>query len=80
MRILAFLPVAAALCHADPVEQRWSIEGHARTMYESYHGLDFGLGSVDDDDWIHQRVQAMFAWDPDPSLRLAAELTWGRMW
>jgi hypothetical protein len=80
MRILAFLPVATVLGHADPVAQRWSIEGHARTMYESYHGLDFGLGPVDDDDWIHQRVQAMVAWDPDASLRLAAELTWGRMW
>jgi hypothetical protein len=80
-RILAFLIATAELCHAGPGEaQEWSIEGHARTMYESYQGLDLGLGPVDDDDWIHQRVQAMFAWTPDSSLRLAAELTWGRMW
>ncbi|MCW1924955.1 alginate export family protein [Luteolibacter arcticus] len=80
MRNLALLPVLAGLCHAEPDESRWSIDGHARTMYESYHGLDLGLGPVDDDDWIHQRVQAMFSWENDQSLRLAAELTWGRMW
>lgn len=49
-------------------------------MYESYHGLDFGVGTVDDDDWIHQRVQLMAMLDRGEALRLAAELTWGRMW
>ena len=34
-----------------------SITGHARTMYESYRGLDFGLGPVDNDDWIHPRAR-----------------------
>jgi len=80
LRIFAFLLSLAALCHAGPDEGEWSIEGHMRTMYESYRGLDLGLGPVDEDDWIHQRVQTMFAWEPDISLRLAAELTWGRMW
>jgi hypothetical protein len=80
LRIFAFLLLLATLCHAAPDEGAWSIEGHMRTMYESYRGLDFGLGPVDNDDWIHQRVQAMFAWSPDSSFKLAAELTWGRMW
>jgi hypothetical protein len=80
MRILALLSAIAGVCHAHPSEVKWSIDGHARTMYESYHGLDFGLGPVDDDDWIHQRVQAMFSWTAGGSLEFAAELTWGRMW
>lgn len=58
----------------------WSIDGHARMTYESYRGLDLGLGPVDDDDWVHQRIQAMAAWEPHEALRIAAELTWGRMW
>lgn len=61
-------------------ESSWTIDGHARTMYESYRGLDLGLGPVDEDDWVHQRVQAMATWEPDASFRIAAELTWGRMW
>lgn len=80
LRSFAFLLLLPAPCDAGQDDAGWSVDGHMRTMYESYHGLDFGLGPVDDDDWVHQRVQAMFAWSPDASFKLAAELTWGRMW
>lgn len=75
-RVMAVLSSATVAAESSP----WSFGGHARTMYESYRGLDLGLGPVDDDDWIHQRVQAMAAWEPDEAFRFAAELTWGRMW
>lgn len=80
LRTFAFLLLLPAICDAEADEAGWSVEGHMRTMYESYHGLDLGLGPVDNDDWVHQRVQAMFAWSPDSSFKLAAELTWGHMW
>ncbi|MCW1887336.1 alginate export family protein [Luteolibacter flavescens] len=81
LRISAIIPVLASLCHGGTKEEpRWSIDGHARTMYESYRGLDLGLGPVEDDDWVHQRVQAMFSWRPADSFQLGAELTWGHMW
>jgi hypothetical protein len=62
--------------------QDWdiSLSGHARTMYESYHGADFGFGPVDNDDWLHQRLQLLATLDRGDAIRLAAELTWGRMW
>jgi hypothetical protein len=74
--ILACLPFIAS---AQGDAWQFSLSGHARTMYESYHGLDFGLGPVEDDDWIHQRVQIMGTADYGEWLRLAAEFTWGSM-
>ena len=49
-------------------------------MYESYHGLDFGFGPVDEDDWVHQRIQVLGTLEHGEELKLTAELTWGRMW
>ncbi len=49
-------------------------------MSESYENIDFGLGPVDDDTWVHQRVQAMLTAEKDGLFEIAAELTWGRMW
>src|SRR5688572_5243542 len=72
--------LVSGICSASDLEWQVGIEGHARTMYESYHGLDFGVGPVDDDDWLHQRVQLMAMLDRGEALRLAAEFTWGRMW
>lgn len=76
--------LAATLVTLAPAtgEEAWraTFEGHARTMYESYHGLDFGFGPVDDDDWVHQRLQVMGTLERGEALKLAAELTWGRMW
>ncbi|WP_367871901.1 alginate export family protein [Luteolibacter sp. Populi] len=74
----AFTCLLASSAHA----QDWSLslEGHARTMYEGYRGLDFGLGPIDADDWVHQRVQLMATADRGEALRFAAEFTWGRMW
>jgi hypothetical protein len=72
----------AAACHSSPAaadEWRWSFEGHGRTMYEKYRGLDLGLGPVDNDDWFHQRVQGMATLDRGETFRLASEFTWGRI-
>jgi Alginate export len=74
---------SAAACHSSPAaadEWQWSFEGHARTMHETYRGLDLGLGPVDNDDWFHQRVQGMATLDRGETFRLAAEFTWGRIW
>lgn len=49
-------------------------------MFEGYDGLDFGLGDVAIDNWVHQRIQAITALDYGDTFRVAAELTWGRMW
>lgn len=49
-------------------------------MYESYHGLDFGLGPVAVDDWVHQRVQFMSTLRHGDALEVVSELTWGHMW
>ncbi len=82
MKTLAPLLAGALLPAGGGAAQAWTFswEGHARTMYESYRGADFGLGPVDDDDWLHQRVQLMARADQGEAFRLAAELTWGRMW
>lgn len=57
-----------------------AVEGHARTMFEGFRGLEFGLGAVDRDDWIHQRIQVKGTLHQGDSLTLVSELTWGRMW
>jgi hypothetical protein len=80
-RTLALAMAAPCLSsYATADDWQWAFEGHARTMYESYRGLDLGLGPIDDDDWVHQRVQAMGTLDHGDTFRLAAEVTWGRMW
>ncbi|WP_138085614.1 alginate export family protein [Phragmitibacter flavus] len=58
----------------------WSFSGHARTMGESYRGLDLGLGEIEDDAWVHQRVQLMATGEWEERWLIAAELTWGDMW
>lgn len=66
---------------AEPLEGwRGSVSGHARTMLESYQGLDLGLGPVKDDAWVHQRAQVLLTADYEETFRLASEFTWGRMW
>ncbi|RBP42308.1 alginate export protein [Roseimicrobium gellanilyticum] len=59
---------------------KFSVEGHARTMQETYRGVDFGLGDIDNDAWVHQRVQVMLRAEYESTFALVTELTWGRMW
>ncbi|WP_265594049.1 alginate export family protein [Haloferula sp. BvORR071] len=75
------LLICLSLIAGAEAQEDWqfSIKGQARTMYESYHGLDFGFDPIKDDDWIHQRVQIMTTADYGESLRFAAEFTWGKM-
>jgi hypothetical protein len=65
-----------------PLLSDWklSVEGHARTMQETYRGVDFGLGDIDNDAWVHQRGQVMLRADYKSTFALATEFTWGRMW
>jgi hypothetical protein len=49
-------------------------------MQETYRGIDFGLGDIKDDAWLHQRVQVMVRADYESTFGLGMELTWGRMW
>ncbi|MCW1916490.1 alginate export family protein [Luteolibacter sp. GHJ8] len=77
--MLRYFITLACLSTAGAREWELGIEGHARTMYESYDNIDFGLGPVADDDWIHQRVQLMARLDRGEAFRFAAELTWGEM-
>lgn len=58
---------------------QWDLSGHARTMSETYRNLDFGIGPVDDDTWVHQRIQALAGAEKE-EWRFVAEFTWGRMW
>lgn len=48
-------------------------------MGEAYRNLDFGVGPVEDDAWLHQRVQAMADLRREDT-GFVMELTWGRMW
>ncbi len=52
--------------------------GHERTMVESYRNRDFGFASVQDDTWMHHRVQTFAEWQVE-TFQLRAELTWGKM-
>ena len=78
----ALLFAQGTVAHAQLAPGEWeaAYSGHARTMYESYHGLDFGFGPVSEDDWIHQRVQLGGTLARGQALTLGAELTWGHMW
>ncbi len=51
--------------------------GHARTMAESYRNRDFGFAPINDDAWVHHRVQVFGAWEHEEVFKLMAELTWG---
>jgi hypothetical protein len=53
--------------------------GHERTMIESYRNRDFGFASVQDDTWVHHRIQAFAEWSPVDTFQIKAELTWGEM-
>ncbi|HEY1081296.1 MAG TPA: alginate export family protein [Prosthecobacter sp.] len=55
------------------------MSGHARTMAEAYRNPDFGFSEVDEDAWIHHRIQAFMQLDHGREATLAAELTWGEM-
>jgi hypothetical protein len=77
--MLRFLVGLSCLSVAYAQDWQLGIEGHARTMYESYGNIDFGFGAVRDDDWIHQRVQLMALLDRGEAFRFAAELTWGEI-
>jgi hypothetical protein len=79
-RPLSCLIIVSGIGRAAEEDWRWELSGHARTMAESYENIDFGLGPVDDDTWVHQRVQAMVTAEKNDWLEVAAELTWGRMW
>ncbi|QJE95131.1 alginate export family protein [Luteolibacter luteus] len=77
--VLQDLPASAQITN-NFGDWQATFSGHARTMYESYHGLDFGLGPLDDDDWLHQRIQLGGTLSHGEELKLGAELTWGHMW
>jgi hypothetical protein len=77
--MVRFLICLSCLSVGSAQDWEFGMEGHARTMYERYHNIDFGFGPVRDDDWVHQRVQLMTTLDRGESFRIAAELTWGEM-
>lgn len=49
-------------------------------MQETYRGLDLGLGPVENDAWLHQRVQLLLEAERPGTITLASEFTWGQMW
>lgn len=51
--------------------------GHARSMAESYRNRDFGFAPIDNDAWVHHRVQTFVTWEHENVFALRAELTWG---
>lgn len=53
--------------------------GHVRTMFESYRNRDFGFAPVQDDSWLHHRVQAFVSYEHHDALKLMAEFSWGEM-
>lgn len=53
--------------------------GHARTMVESYRNRDFGFAPVQDDSWVHHRIQTYASWEHRDTMKLMAELSWGEM-
>lgn len=76
-RVLIFLAPACEGARADT--WKLTLDGHARTMVEAYRNIEFGLGEVDDDAWLHQRAQAMLALEYEERFQLAAKLSWGDM-
>lgn len=62
-------------------EATWTLRlgGHARTMVEAYRNPDFGFSTIDQDTWIHHRVQAFAAVEHGRDFTFATELTWGEM-
>ncbi len=60
-------------------ESQLRFGGHARTMVESYRNRDFGFAPVQNDDWVHHRLQMFGVWELDRVFKLMAELTWGEM-
>ncbi len=82
-RAASLAAIAAILaCGARAESDQWKLKlsGHTRLMHEGYNGLEFGFGEVDDDDWLHQRVQTMVTLSHGEILSFASELTWGRMY
>jgi|GEM_PF-7026710 len=73
---------ASAKSEAISNADGWSanFNGHARTMVESYRNYEFGLAEIDDDAWVHQRVQAMLSLDYVHRFTWVTELSWGDMW
>lgn len=78
--LAAHVSVASAQLSIATSGWQATLSGHTRTMYESYHGLDFGLGPISEDDWLHQRIQFGGTLEKGEELTLGAELTWGHMW
>ena len=73
-------PFAQSLLHArTELGDDWSARfgGQARAMYEAYRHPDFGFTGVDEDSWIHERVQTFIAFDHAEDFTLGTELTWG---
>ena len=78
--IAAGVVVEADSAEAPSGQWKLKLDGHTRVMYEGYDGIEFGLGTIKNDDWVHQRIQAMAILDHGDSLRIALELTWGKIW
>ena len=77
--VMAVACLGGVSAYGEEPREGWtgSISGHARTMLESYQGLDLGLGPIKDDAWVHQRVQVLLTADYEETFRLASEFTWG---
>lgn len=71
------LPASAG---ADGQPWKFSFNGNARTVVETYRNLHFDLSEEGNDGWVHQRVQAMLALEHESSFQVATELSWGNMW
>ncbi len=60
-------------------ESQLRFGGHARTMAESYRNRDFGFAPIQNDAWVHHRVQMFGEWEQARVFKLMAELSWGEM-
>jgi hypothetical protein len=76
----AILVTLTAIAAADGQPWKFSFDGNARTVVETYRNLYFDLSGDGDDGWVHQRVQAMLALEHENTFQVAAELSWGDMW
>jgi hypothetical protein len=71
----AILVTLTAIAAADGQPWKFSFDGNARTVVETYRNLYFDLSGDGDDGWVHQRVQAMLALEHENTFQLAAELS-----
>ncbi len=77
-------PNAESLLQADfPIQPgngwRLQLGGHARSMSEAYRNPDFGFKGVDEDAWIHHRIEALISLENAQHFKFATELIWGEM-